>query len=122
MPTHESEAAITLFQGVADKLPEIFRWQAPDDQLDRMLVVAAQGHAFFERNHFTVDAGLLKSFFQRPGKYFLMKSLAPEDLRCKHVGRFFRVAFADLFDDGGPGLGGQPASASRTMLGAQFAE
>ena len=51
-----------------------------------------------------------------------MKPFASENLGGQDCSRFFCVAFADLFDDGRPGLGGEPASASRAMLGAQLAE
>ena len=116
------ETAVARFQGFVHQAPKIFRRQISDDQFDGVLVIAAQGHAFFECGHAAVDAGLLKSIFQGPGQHFLVKSLAPKNLGGQDRSRPFGIAFAELLDDGGPTLRRQLPTASRAMLAAQFAE
>ena len=87
-----------------------------------MLVIAAQSHAFLERGHTAIDAGLFKSFFQRAGQHFLVKALTPENLGGQNGGRLAGIPFAQLLDDGVLALRCQLPIASRAMLMAQFAE
>ena len=100
----------------------MFGRQVADHQFDGVLVIAAQSHAFFQGDYAAVDAGLFKSFCQRPGQYVFVEALAAENLGGQNGGRLAGIPFAQLLDDGVLTLGCQLPVASWAILATQFTE
>ena len=104
-PADKREAAVADFQGFVHQRRQILRRQAPDHQFNRVFVIAAQGHTFFEQRHAAIDAGLFESFFQCTGQHVFMKTLAPENLGGQHCCPLSGITLTELLDDSSLALG-----------------
>ncbi len=109
------------FRRAADKFFRVARGQPPDDQLDRVLVPAAEGHARGDRPDGAVDSGVGEALLARALEHLLVESLAADHLGRKEGGRGSADAGAHLVHDGRLRLRGQRPAAAGAVLPAELA-
>ena len=113
--------AVAFLQAAADELFRVARGQPPDDQLDRVLVPAAEGHAGGDRPDIAVDPGVGEALLARALEHLLVEPLAADHLGREEGGRCPAEAGAHLVHDGRLRLRGQRPAAAGAVLPAELA-